>query len=95
MTAYIIFTRERTIDENELEVYRPKARASMEGRPVTKLVAYGKQEMLEGKPVEGVVVLSFPSFEEAKDWYHSKAYQDACAHRFKGAEYRVVIVEGA
>lgn len=94
MTAYIVFTRERTIDEKELENYRPKARASMEGRPVTRLAAYGKQKVLEGKPVEGVVILSFPSFEEATEWYHSTAYQDACTHRFKGAEYRVVIVEG-
>lgn len=94
MAAYVVFTRERMIDEKEFESYRPKARASMEGRSVTRLAAYGRQEVLEGRPVEGVVILSFPSFEEAKDWYHSEAYQDACAHRFKGAEYSAVIVEG-
>ena len=95
MTAYIVFTHEKTLNAAELETYRPKARASMEGKPITRHVAYGKQEVLEGEPMEGVVILSFPSFEEAKEWYHSEAYQDACVHRFKGAEYRVVIVEGA
>jgi uncharacterized protein (DUF1330 family) len=27
-------------------------------------------------------------------WYESPAYQEARAHRFKGANYRAVIVEG-
>lgn len=95
MTAYIVFTRVKTLDAGAMETYGPKARASMEGHAVTRHVAYGKQEVLEGEPTEGVVILSFPSFEEAKNWYESPAYQEACTHRFRGAEYNVVLVEGA
>jgi uncharacterized protein (DUF1330 family) len=44
--------------------------------------------------VEGVVVAEFPSVEEARSWYDSPAYQEAAQHRFRGAVYRGVIVEG-
>ena len=49
---------------------------------------------VEGAGAEGVVILEFPSFEEAQAWYRSPAYQDALQDRLKGAEYRVMIVEG-
>jgi uncharacterized protein (DUF1330 family) len=49
---------------------------------------------LEGPPVEGAVILSFPSMSEARAWYESPAYQAAREHRLKGAEYRVFLVEG-
>jgi uncharacterized protein (DUF1330 family) len=55
---------------------------------------YGRQEVLEGPEVEGVVILSFPSFEEAKAWYDSPAYREARKHRFQGADYSAVLVEG-
>jgi uncharacterized protein (DUF1330 family) len=32
--------------------------------------------------------------EAARRWYDSPAYQDAVQHRFKGAIYRGLIVEG-
>jgi len=94
MAAYIIFTRESTRNSSELESYAPKARASMKGHAGTVRVAYGRQEMLEGAPVEGVVVVEFPTFEEAKAWYDSPAYREAREYRFRGADYRAVIVQG-
>ena len=94
MTAYVVFTREKTLDQSEMDIYRSKAPAARPGHAITALVAYGKYEVLEGDEIEGVVVLSFPSFEEAKAWYHSPAYTEARQHRFKGANYRAVIVEG-
>lgn len=94
MTAYVVFTREKTLDQSEMDTYRSKVPAARVGHAVTPLVAYGKYEVLEGDEIEGVVVLAFPSFEEAKAWYNSPAYTEARQHRFKGAEYRAVIVEG-
>ena len=43
---------------------------------------------------EGAVIAEFESYEAALAWYRSPAYQEALQHRLKGAEYRVVIVEG-
>ena len=94
MTAYAIFIRERTRDRSALDVYTPLAQASIEGRTLKVLAAYGRQEALEGPELEGVVILEFPSVEEARDWYESPAHREAREHRFRGADYRAFIVEG-
>jgi len=40
------------------------------------------------------MMMEFPTFREARAWCDSKAYQAASQHRFKGADYRTIIVEG-
>jgi uncharacterized protein (DUF1330 family) len=94
MATYIVFIRDLTRDQAEMDVYTPKAGASLAGHPIKVLAAYGRQEVIEGPEVEGVVIVEFPSFDEAKAWYDSPAYREAREHRFKGADYRAVIVEG-
>jgi uncharacterized protein (DUF1330 family) len=94
VAAYVVFTREKTTDPAELEVYKQMVPAAREGHALTPLAFYGPHEVLEGPPVEGVVILEFPTFAEAKAWYDSPAYQAARAHRLAGSEYRVLIVEG-
>ena len=93
MSAFLVFIREKTLDQSELKAYWAKIRATMEGHPIKVLAAYGRHVTLEGPEVEGVVVAEFPSVEEARAWYDSPAYQDAAQHRFRGAVYRGVIVE--
>jgi uncharacterized protein (DUF1330 family) len=94
MATYVIFIRESTRNLSEFEAYTPKAGASLAGHAVKVLAAYGRHEALEGPEVEGVVIVEFPTFDEAKAWYDSPAYREAREHRFKGADYRAVIVEG-
>jgi uncharacterized protein (DUF1330 family) len=94
MAAYAIFIRERTTDPTELATYSEQAGATLAGRPITLLAVYGRHEVLEGPEVEGVVIVEFPSIDEAKAWYNSPAYRAAREHRFRGAEYRAFIVEG-
>lgn len=94
MAAYIVFTRENTRDPKELELYLKMAPATLAGNPVQIRVAYGHHEVIEGPEIEGVVILEFPTIEAAKAWYNSPAYREAREHRFKGAEYRAVIVQG-
>jgi len=94
MTAYIVFTRLRARNDSELELYRKQAPASLAGRSFKALANYGPYEVLEGPGVEGVVILEFPTRAEAKEWYESPAYQKAVQHRFMGADYTAVLVEG-
>jgi uncharacterized protein (DUF1330 family) len=96
MAAYIVFTREHTKDRAELATYLRLAQGTLAltDHPVMPVVLYGRQEVLEGAPVEGVVILEFPTFDEARAWYDSPAYRVARAQRLKGADYRAVIVEG-
>jgi uncharacterized protein (DUF1330 family) len=73
MVAHIVFTRERTRNQAELDIYSQKVSASMTGHAITPRALYGRQEVLEGAAVEGVVILEFPTFDEAKAWYDSPA----------------------
>jgi uncharacterized protein (DUF1330 family) len=91
--AYVVFTREKTLDQAELETYWKKVAASLEGHPMKVLSGYGPHEVLEGDKTEGVVIAEFPSMEAAKAWYYSPAYQAARVHRLKGAVYRGILVE--
>jgi uncharacterized protein (DUF1330 family) len=95
MPAYIVFTRESTRNASELAIYSEKVGDTLAGHPVTVRAAYGHHEVLEGPEVEGVVILEFPTFDEARAWYDSPAYHEVREHRFRGSDYRAVIVEGA
>jgi uncharacterized protein (DUF1330 family) len=94
MSAYIVFTRTKTLDQKELETYWAGIEATMKGHPIDVLVAYGKHEVLEGDPIEGIVIAKFPTVKAAKDWYCGEAYQSVAKHRQKGAIYQGLIVEG-
>ncbi|MDO9336974.1 MAG: DUF1330 domain-containing protein [Caulobacteraceae bacterium] len=94
MTAYVIFIRDSIKDAEEMATYGQKAAGARGDHAMTPLAFYGAVETLEGPKVDGAVVISFPTTAEAKAWYNSPAYQEALPHRLKGAEYRVLIVEG-
>lgn len=95
MPAYVIFTREGAIrDESAMETYARMNRESPPDPKLTPLVVYGALESLEGDAPDGVVILRFPTVEDARAWYNSPAYQAAVAYRQKGADYRAFIVEG-
>lgn len=94
MTAYAVFIRESTQDPDELATYNATVKPTFEGHPITFHALYGDFEVLEGPPVEGVVIVSFPTMAAAIAWYRSPAYQAVAQHRFKGATYRCVLVEG-
>ena len=53
-----------------------------------------RQEVLEGPAIEDIIILEFPSNEEAKAWYQSPEYQAACERRFQGGDYRCILTEG-
>eukprot|EP01030_Chromulinospumella_sphaerica_P021161 gene21161-21091_t len=94
MAAYVIFIRDSIKDAEEMATYGKKAAGARGDHKITPLAFYGPLETLEGSKADGVVLLSFPSMDEAKAWYNSDAYQDALQHRLKGADYRVILAEG-
>jgi len=94
MSAYFIFTRDKTFDQAEMDLYNEQVRATLAGHDVKILAAYGPFEDVEGPPTEGTVIAEFPSMEDAKAWYDSPAYGEVRLHRFKGAIYRGLLVQG-
>lgn len=95
MAVYMLFIREEPVrDPLQLATYGRMNREAPRDPNLTALVAYGAMEAVEGKAPDGLVILKFPTTEDAKAWYHSPAYQAALPHRKKGADYRAFIVEG-
>lgn len=92
MPTFIVFTKEHTHDEAQLDLYQGRVRDTFEGHSI-KLVAKGVPQALEGTQAESVVILEFPTTAAARAWYESPAYQAAAKHRFKGARYSVALVE--
>jgi uncharacterized protein (DUF1330 family) len=95
MPSYIVITKERTRDRAELDLYAAQHEIFISGHALRYRARFGRYEVVEGPETEGVAILEFPTFEEAKAWYASAAYQKASEHRFQGGDFRVVIVEGA
>jgi uncharacterized protein (DUF1330 family) len=82
MPAYVVITKTRTRNPEELAEYAKHAPAFMAGHPATFLARFGRCETREGAAAESVAIIEFPTFEEAKAWYESPAYQEASQHRF-------------
>jgi uncharacterized protein (DUF1330 family) len=94
MSAYVIFTRAKTLDKLELAANLKDVPATLGGREVRVLAPNGWHEDLEGPSTEGTVILEFPSIEAAKAWYNGSTYREVREQRLKGATYRVTLVEG-
>lgn len=94
MAVYVIFIREETTNQAELDSYSAEVEPTLIGLDFELLAAFGGQDVLEGTPPEGVTIARFPSFEALRNWYDSPAYQKAAQHRFKGGRYRAFAVAG-
>jgi uncharacterized protein (DUF1330 family) len=94
MKGYLVFTRDKTLDKDEMATYSKEVPATFAGHEFQVLALYGAHEDLEGAATEGSVILEFPSIEAAKAWYNSPAYRKVREHRFKGGTYRVTLIQG-
>lgn len=94
MSTYMIFTREKMLDKSEMDIYSKEVSATFAGHPVKILAAYGPHKDLEGAPTEGTVIVEFPDTTSAMAWYDGPEYRRVREHRFKGAEYHTILIEG-
>jgi uncharacterized protein (DUF1330 family) len=58
------------------------------------LVRGGKAEAFEGAPPKRMVVLEFPSLDQARKWYSSPEYAPLIALRQRASRGRLILVEG-
>jgi uncharacterized protein (DUF1330 family) len=58
------------------------------------VVRGGKLVSLEGAPAKRVIMIAFPSMEQAQAWYDSPAYRSILPIRHKSATSRVFIMDG-
>lgn len=95
MAAYIIVD----IDIHDAALYgeyRKRVPATIEKYGGKFLVRGGTFEKLEGdwQPTR-LVLLEFPSMDQAKRWYDSEEYREPKALRLKASKGSVILVEGA
>jgi uncharacterized protein (DUF1330 family) len=95
MPAYFIADLDIT-DPAGFEEYRQLVPATIQQYGGRYIVRGGASETLEGDwQPKRVVVLEFPSLEQARQWYNSEAYRGPKALRFKTATSKLILVEGA
>lgn len=95
MSAYVIGEIEVT-DPAVYEDYRKQVMAVVTRYGGKFIVRGGKVDSKEGGWIpKRIVVLEFPSMEQAQKWYGSPDYAPLIKLRQKASKGRLVIVEGA
>jgi uncharacterized protein (DUF1330 family) len=95
MPAYLIVIREEPLQNPaEYEEYQRVAAQNRGEFPLKVAAMLGPVEALEGPAPDAIVMLEFPTMDEAKAWYNSPGYQTALPHRLKAAKYRTFLFEG-
>jgi uncharacterized protein (DUF1330 family) len=92
MTAQVIFSVKKVLDQAALVEYRKLAHATIEaakGRIVSKFDGY---TALEGNDFIAMVIVEFETRAAAEAWYHGAPYQEASKLRKKGSECVVSLV---
>ena len=94
MPAYVI-AEVVTTDQALMDEYRKQVPATIAAYGGRFIVRGGNPDTREGdwKPAR-LVVIEFPSIEQARRWYDSEEYKEPKALRMKAARGNLVIVEG-
>lgn len=94
MPAYVI---------GEVEIKDPEAYKDYAKIAQATIAQYGGRYLVRGGAVESkeggwtpsrVVVLEFPSMEQARRWYHSPEYAPGLAIRHRTAVSKLIFVDG-
>jgi uncharacterized protein (DUF1330 family) len=94
MAAYIIAEIE-IHDFETYESYKKLTPGSLEAFEGKFVIRGGKTEVLEGEwNPNRLVVIEFPSVENARSWWNSEMYAEAKAIRQKAAYTQMIVVEG-
>ena len=94
MSAYIVIIRTETKEPAGMDRYRAIAKDVPPLKMEILAAKTSRFEVLEGPEMESIVIMRFPSMEDALEWYESDAYQEALPHRLAAADFRTVLVEG-
>ncbi|MBV8815978.1 MAG: DUF1330 domain-containing protein [Verrucomicrobia bacterium] len=95
MAAYVISEIKEVVDNALMEKYRSLAQAAIARYGGRYLVRGGALEILEGDwPTGRLVVVEFPTTEQAKKWYHSSEYAEALEVSRAALKRRMILVEG-
>jgi uncharacterized protein (DUF1330 family) len=83
-------------DHDMYAEYTARAPATVEAFGGKYLARNGRKTALEGElPDRRIVVMQFPSYEKAREWYASKEYQELIPIRQRASRSgSIVLIEG-
>ena len=95
MSAYVI-AEVNVTDADQFAEYRKLVPPTIEKYGGRFTVRGGTVETKEGgwSPAR-IVVIEFPSMDQARKWYHSPEYKPLLDMRLKAANAKLILVEGA
>jgi uncharacterized protein (DUF1330 family) len=95
MAAYVISDLTPR-DPDALLTYRTRAAAAIAQYGGRYLARFGEIETLEGDwQPKMLVIVEFPSMEQARAWYRSPEYAEALAVRDEALSRNLILVDGA
>ena len=94
MKGYVVCVYKNISSEDKLKEYAIKARAAVENYKGKFLIRGGKSKINEGESSPRTVIIEFPSFDQANEFYQSEEYQEAHSILKGYAERQFQIVEG-
>jgi uncharacterized protein (DUF1330 family) len=93
--GYIFAELDITDHKYFYEEYMPRVKAPLEKYGAKFLIADDNPQVLEGeRTVKRIVFIEFESFSRAKEFYHSKDYQDVIEYRFRSAATHLYMLQG-
>ena len=95
MKGYVVCVYKNVTNEEKLKEYAIKARAAVEKYKGKFLIRGGQSTSNEGDKSPRTVVIEFPSYYQANNFYNSKEYQDAHSILEGHAERQHQTIEGA
>ena len=95
MRGYVVCVYKSIRNEEKLKEYAIKARVAVEKYKGKFLIRGGRSTSNEGDKSPRTVVIEFPSYNEANNFYNSKEYQDAHSILEGYAERQHQTIEGA
>ena len=94
MSAYVI-ANVKVADPDKYKEYVKQSPISIAAHGGRFLARAGKSEVLEGDAAANrVVILEFPSYERAREWWNSEMYRLPKALRQSASEASFVLVDG-
>jgi uncharacterized protein (DUF1330 family) len=93
MPGYILMHAEVT-DPDEYEHFKAAAAKAIEDHGGRYLVRGGASTSLEGDFGSRVILVEFPSYQDALDFYQSEAYQAAREIRLRSAKASILVMDG-
>tara|TARA_Y100001970_G_scaffold141937_1_gene174634 strand:+ start:155 stop:442 length:288 start_codon:yes stop_codon:yes gene_type:complete len=94
MKGYVVCVYKNITSEEKLKEYAVKARAAVEKYKGKFLIRGGKSTTNEGDNSPRTVVIEFPSYDEANNFYKSNEYQEAHSILKGFAERQHQTIEG-